>query len=155
MTELHVFTSKCVQFNPTQVSHNSPKNSVCHQNHISVIYRPVPHSDVVIKHSWIHDNITVPEWCWWRTALLIQSGLAETIHLKLGLVHYAPSNASCTHALGWLTNQDRPPKTCLSHAGASSGSYLDSWEADHRIQIQKHNAPILRHAEGCKKQTGG
>lgn len=31
----------------------------------------------------------------------------------------------------------------LSHAGASSGSYLDSCEADHRIQNQKHKAPIL------------
>ncbi len=38
------------------MSHNSPKTSVCHQNPISVIYSPIPHSDVVIKHSRIHDN---------------------------------------------------------------------------------------------------
>ncbi len=44
---------------------------------------------------------------------------------------------------GMITNQDRPPKTCLSHAGASSGSYLDSWEADHRIQIQNTMRPFL------------
>lgn len=72
-----MFTSKQVyNFMLPRCPITAPKLSVCHQNPIFVIYRPVPHSDVVIKHSRIHDNITVPEWCGWRTALLTQSALA-------------------------------------------------------------------------------